>query len=215
MNTKLLALAAALLTTGAPLSAQQPASSAASPDQPPAEQNRRPGPGQPGMAPQGRRDMNPSQPGMSPQPRRDMNPPQPGGWDAPQNPPSKPGPFAPPKPDPFGESFFPPELIMHNQQALNVTEEQRKRMIDVIQKAHPQFTGLQWQLEAEQSSMASLIRAEHPDEKQVLAQLDKVLRLENDMKRGQLTLLIRLKNELTTEQQAKLKELMRRPWQGR
>ena len=61
----------------------------------------------------------------------------------------------------------------------------------------------------------SLVRAERPDEKQVTGQLDKVLRLEGEMKRGQLMLLVRLKNELTAEQQAKLREVIRRPWQGR
>ena len=119
----------------------------------------------------------------------------------------------PPRGDPFAENFFPPEAIMHHQQALNLGDDQRKRIIDVIQKAQPQFTDLQWQLEAEQGKLNSLVRTERPDEKQVTVQLDKLLRLEAEMKRGQLLLLVRLKNELTAEQQTKLRELTRHGWQ--
>jgi len=129
-----------------------------------------------------------------------------------RNMPNQPQPHGP---DPFAENFFPPELIMHNQNALNLSDEQRKRIIEVIQKSQPQFTDLQWQLEAEQGRLTSLFRAERPDEKQVTAQLDKVLRLEADMKRGQLMMLVRLKNELTAEQQAKLRAMTRNGWQPR
>lgn len=120
----------------------------------------------------------------------------------------------PPRADPFMESFFPPELIMHHQQDLGLTDDQRKRLIDTIQKSQPQFTELQWQLEAEQSALTALMHGERVDEKLILAQLDKVLQLESSMKRGQLTMLVRLKNELTPQQQAKLRESMRRPWMG-
>jgi Spy/CpxP family protein refolding chaperone len=122
------------------------------------------------------------------------------------NPPNQPQPH---RPDAFMDSFFQPEAIMHHQRVLNLSEDQRKRLIETIQKAQPQFTELQWQLEAEQATLSSLMRAERADEKQILAQLDKVMRLEADMKRGQLAMLVRLKNELTPEQQMKLREATR------
>ena len=158
---------------------------------------------------------------QSPEPRANNNPterrPAPGPnagregrGDAPPGPGARP-PLNAPRADPFMESFFPPELIMHHQRAIGLNDDQRKRLIDIVQQAQPQFTAAQWQLEAEQGSLSALMRAERADEKQILAQLDKVLKLESDMKRGQLTMLVRLKNELTTEQQMKLRETMPRP----
>jgi len=44
------------------------------------------------------------------------------------------------------------------------------------------------------------------NEQAVIAQLDKVLSLEQDIKRTQLILLIRLKNKLTPQQQAQLRQ---------
>jgi Spy/CpxP family protein refolding chaperone len=192
MKTKPLALTLALLSAFTPLAAQQPAPPASGPqsEQRGPDQNRRPG-----------------QPG-NPTPREgrgEMNQPSPGGR-GPQN--------QPPHADPFAENFFPPELIMHHQHALNLADDQRKRLIDIVQKAQPQFTELQWQLESEQSNLMSLMRTERPDEKQISSQLDKVLKLEGEMKRGQLLMFVRLKNELSAEQQMKLKEAMRRQWQG-
>lgn len=185
MKTNLPALTLALALAGVPLSAQPPAAAGAQPEPRAGEQNRRPAPANAPGPREGRGDMAPA------------------GGPAfnPQNPPHR--------PDPFMESFFPPELIMHHQHALNLSEDQRKRLIETVQKSQPQFTELQWQLEAEQAALNSLIRTERPDEKQIVAQLDKVLQLEGAMKRGQLVMLVRLKNELTPEQQTKLRETMR------
>ena len=49
------------------------------------------------------------------------------------------------------------------------------------------------------------------DEQEALAQLDKVLATERDIKREQITLLVRIKDKLTPEQQAKLVEIRNKP----
>jgi Spy/CpxP family protein refolding chaperone len=49
------------------------------------------------------------------------------------------------------------------------------------------------------------------DEQQVLAQLEKLLAAEREIKRAQVTLLVRIKNKLTPEQQEKLSELRGKP----
>jgi Spy/CpxP family protein refolding chaperone len=51
----------------------------------------------------------------------------------------------------------------------------------------------------------------HADEQQVLAQLEKVLAAEREIKRPQVMLLVRIKNKLTPEQQGKLSELWSKP----
>jgi Spy/CpxP family protein refolding chaperone len=45
------------------------------------------------------------------------------------------------------------------------------------------------------------------DETQVMAQLDKVLNAEDEVKRTQIALMVRIKTKLTREQQARLRHL--------
>ena len=116
----------------------------------------------------------------------------------------------PPQPDPIGENLFPPELVMQYQQAIGLSEEQRESIKAEIQKAQARFTDLQWQLQSEVETMASLLKAPRADEQQTLAQLDKILGLERELKRAQFTLVVRIKNILSPEQQARLRELKNR-----
>ena len=55
--------------------------------------------------------------------------------------------------------------------------------------------------------MVELVKQGRPDESKTLAQQDKILNLEREIKRAQITLLIRIKNSLTPEQQSKLREI--------
>src|SRR5918911_4374194 len=115
-----------------------------------------------------------------------------------------------PQPDPIGENLFPPELVMQYQQAIGLSEEQRDLIKAEIQKAQARFTDLQWQLQSEVETMASLLRAPRADEQQTPAPLDKILGLERELKRAQFTLVVRIKNILSPEQQARLRELKNR-----
>jgi Spy/CpxP family protein refolding chaperone len=118
-----------------------------------------------------------------------------------------------PAPDPVGENLFPPELIMRNQQALNLSEEQQAFFKTEFGEAQKRFTDLQWKLESETEKFIALVKQRPVDEAQTLAQLDVLLNAERDIKRAQIQLLVRLKNKLTPEQQAKLTELRRRAGQ--
>ncbi len=111
--------------------------------------------------------------------------------------------------DPLGENLFPPELVMQHQQALELTEEQRNLIRGEIQNAQARFTEVQWQLQNEMETMASLVKQGRINEQRTLTQLDKIVGLEREIKRTQLALLIRVKNSLTPEQQAKLQTLRR------
>lgn len=109
--------------------------------------------------------------------------------------------------DPLGENLFPPDLVMQHQQALELTEEQRNLIRGEIQNAQARFTEVQWQLQNEMETMASLVKQGRIDEQRTLSELDKIVGLEREIKRTQLALLIRVKNSLTPEQQAKLQTL--------
>lgn len=110
-------------------------------------------------------------------------------------------------PDPIGQNFFAPELVLQHQEAIGLSAEQKDSLKTEIRQAQLKFTELQWKLQDEMEKLVALITPPHVEEQQVLAQLEKVLAAERDIKREQVTLLARIKNKLTPDQQAKLADL--------
>jgi Spy/CpxP family protein refolding chaperone len=138
---------------------------------------------------------------LSQQPPDPPAPPAP-AHQGPQHPPQPPRP-----PDPIAQNLFPPELVMQNRQALGLSEEQKAAIKDELMKASARFNDLNWQMQDEMETMANLTRGTTVDEQRVLAQLDKILSIEREVKRTQISLSIRLKNKLTAEQQTQLQQL--------
>jgi Spy/CpxP family protein refolding chaperone len=150
----------------------------------------------------------PQQPGQ-PGPRPAGPPPQavrPQQSGQPQQPPQPAQPF-----DPIAQNLFPPELVMQHRHEVGLTDEQKAAIKDEAIKASTRFNELQWQMQDEMETMANLIKGPSVDEQKVLAQLDKILNIEREVKRTQLALSIRIKNKLTPEQQERLRELQRNP----
>jgi Spy/CpxP family protein refolding chaperone len=115
-----------------------------------------------------------------------------------------------PQPPPFMEDCFPPELIMQNQQSLGLSDEQKKGIREIMKKSISEFTDLLWKEGSEQETMGSLLKQEKVDEAKAIAQLDKLLSIENGIKRLHMSTMIKVKNLLTPEQQSKL-GTMKRP----
>ena len=136
-----------------------------------------------------------------------------GGFGPPGGAPQQGG--GPPQGDVVGENFYPPELIMQHQKEINLTADQRTAISAEMQKVMSKFTDLQWQQSAEQEEMASLVKVQRPDEKAVLAELDKLLSIESDIKRLHLGSMVRIKNILTADQQTKLHDLQQQMRQRR
>jgi Spy/CpxP family protein refolding chaperone len=113
--------------------------------------------------------------------------------------------------DPIAEQLFSPELVMQYHQEINLTADQSKSLRDEIQKAQAKFLDMQWDMQSEKEKLVLLLKARPVDEGAVLAQLDKVLDREREIKRTQISLLIRIKNQLTIAQQNRLMELRRKP----
>jgi Spy/CpxP family protein refolding chaperone len=113
-----------------------------------------------------------------------------------------------PPEDPLRDVLFPPEAVMQHQQAVGLSEEQKNNFKVEVRQAQLKFTELQWTLQDEMERLVSLVKQSKVDEKQAASQLDKVLAAEHEIKRAQLMLLIRIKNNLTPAQQAQLRELV-------
>lgn len=110
--------------------------------------------------------------------------------------------------DPIGEQLFPPDLVLENSQAIGLTDAQKASVQSAVLNAQSQFTRLQWRIQDEMQSLARLLKPAKVDSAAVMAQLNKELDVERQMKQTQLGLMIRIKNLLTSDQQAKLRQLM-------
>lgn len=110
--------------------------------------------------------------------------------------------------DPLMGALFPPDVIMQNQAAIGLTPDQSKYILLEIQQVQAQSTSIQWSLQGAMERLAGAVHEDHPDEPKVLALLDSVLVKERDMKRAQIGLLVRIKDRLTPDQQAALREKM-------
>jgi hypothetical protein len=113
------------------------------------------------------------------------------------------------------EFFFPPELVRRNQVAIGLKPEQQEALRTEMQKTMARFTDLQWQQSAQLEALEALYQRPAADEKEVLAQFDKLLALETEIKRLRLASLIRVKNMLSPQQQAQLRDLARQDRQER
>jgi Spy/CpxP family protein refolding chaperone len=96
---------------------------------------------------------------------------------------------------------------MQHQEAIGLTDDQRAYLKSEIRDAQLKFTEWQFKLQDETERMAALVKQPHIEEKDALAQLEKVLTVEREIKRLQVSLLVRIKNKLTPEQQAKLADI--------
>jgi len=110
-------------------------------------------------------------------------------------------------PDPIATRLFPPELIMVHQQELGIDDKQRTAILHEVEKTQSTLLPIQWQMQGATGEMVRLLDEPKVDESKVLAQADKLMDLERQMKRTHLGLLVRLRNLLTEAQRAKLKTL--------
>jgi Spy/CpxP family protein refolding chaperone len=136
------------------------------------------------------------------QPPRSPHPPNRPGADNVPNQPHPPN--HPPNPDPLAHLMFPPDMIMNHARELNLTDEQKAFMRSEIQKTTASFQDLQWKLQDQMELLHDAMKSSSVNEQQALAQLDKVLEIEREIKRLHIGLAVRLKNRLTPEQQEQL-----------
>ncbi len=109
--------------------------------------------------------------------------------------------------DPLEHLLFPPELVLMHAKDLGLQPAQRTTIVSAIKEAQGDLLDLQLQMGERGNELAGLMQQNKVDEAAALAQADKVMALERDVKRRQLQLLIRIKNALTPEQQEQLAKL--------
>jgi Spy/CpxP family protein refolding chaperone len=119
----------------------------------------------------------------------------------------------PPRPndDPLADVMFPPDMIMQHQRELALTDAQKTFMREQIQKTTTRFNELQWQLQDAMEALHEIMRVNPINEQQAMAQLDKVLDSEREIKSIHMQMNIRIKNQLTADQLMKLQTMRNQP----
>ncbi len=110
-------------------------------------------------------------------------------------------------PDPFARYLFPPERVMGHAQEIGLDDAQRNAIRNEVQKVQHKFIDSQFEMQSEMEKMAKLLQDKTVDETKVLAQLDRILALEKNIKKMHIGLLVRVRNLLTAAQQARLAQL--------
>jgi len=116
---------------------------------------------------------------------------------------------APAAEDVFKHVLVAPDLIMKYHNEIGLDDNQSRAIKELIQKSQSRFLDLQWEMQAEVEKLVKLLSARPSDETAVLAQVDRVLNLEREIKKAQVLLMVRIKNTLTPQQLDKLSELRR------
>lgn len=106
--------------------------------------------------------------------------------------------------------LFSPDLLRLHQRELELTQEQRRYIVQQINEIQAKFTPLQWGLEDEVRKLIDLVEHRTSEEAAVLQQLDVVLSLEKEIKSQQLLLAVRIRNTLSEEQLRKLRNIRAR-----
>ena len=111
------------------------------------------------------------------------------------------------KDDRFEKAFFDPQLVLQRSRDIGLTPQQRSAIMDAVKKAQTDLVPLQLDMTEPALDLVELVEQQRVDETQALAKADKMLKIENEVKKAQMSLLIRIKNILTKEQQDRLRTI--------
>jgi len=112
-----------------------------------------------------------------------------------------------PAADPFAGAFFPPELVLLARDRIALTQQQQDALHASLEKAQSRSEELRTSLQNETTALSALANQDRVDEAAIGAQLDKVLDVERQLKHLHIGLLVTIKNMLTPEQLAGMREI--------
>ena len=91
---------------------------------------------------------------------------------------------APPPPDhdPFAAYLFPPERVMSHAAELGLEDGQKAAIKAEVQKVQGKFVDLQFDMQSESEKMVRLLQERPVDETRVLAEVDRILGIEKEVR---------------------------------
>ncbi len=112
--------------------------------------------------------------------------------------------------DPLFATLYAPELIMQHRRAIGLDDEQRDAISRLIGDLQGKVLSLQWELLDEVQQLAEITGRPRVDLDEALDEIGDVLDKEKEIKTAHLEMLVRIKNLLRPDQQARLEELRER-----
>jgi Spy/CpxP family protein refolding chaperone len=109
--------------------------------------------------------------------------------------------------DPITENLYAPDMLLRHADEVGLDDAQKLFITTQARDNRQKYVEMQQDLQSQMAVLADILRQDHPDEQAALAQLDKVLAAERDIKRAQLSMALAIRGKLTPEQQAKAREL--------
>ena len=105
------------------------------------------------------------------------------------------------------EHLYPPEVLMENVRELGIDDAQRRAITEAIGDMQGKVLDLEWQQKGAEEALVEEISAPTIDRDTALARADEVLRIEGEIKKAHLALLITIRGVLNADQTARLREM--------
>ncbi len=102
--------------------------------------------------------------------------------------------------DVFKGKLFPPNIIMEHQDKLGLSKEQFTAIRAAVVEVQSNVAGYEWDLREAFQRVLSALDESPIDEDKVIESLEAALRAENEVKKRQVAMLVKLRNLLTDEQ---------------
>lgn len=102
--------------------------------------------------------------------------------------------------DVFKGKLFPPNVIMEHQNELDLSKEQFTAIRAAVVEVQSNVAGYEWDLREAFQRVLSALDESPIDEDRVMDNLQAALRAENEVKKQQVAMLIKLRNLLTDKQ---------------
>ena len=112
-----------------------------------------------------------------------------------------------PKEDVFKGKLFPPNVILENQEELGLSKEQFTKIRAAVVEVQGNVAEYEWDMREAYMKLMTELDQSPVDEDRVLEHANTALLAENQVKKQQMRMLVRLKNLLTAEQIAYLESI--------
>src|SRR5690606_32679869 len=101
----------------------------------------------------------------------------------------------------FQKNLYSADRVMEMRKELKLTDNQATKIKNIHSENAGKFSTMKWDLDDATLKLKELLDGAKVDEVAVQKQMDKVLALENSLKKQQLSTMVSIKNELSPEQQ--------------
>lgn len=102
--------------------------------------------------------------------------------------------------DLFQGSLFSADLVMKNRDKISLSDQQADKIKAIHSKNAGEFSTLKWDLDAESEKLKKMLQEPKINSDAAIKQMDKVLNLENQLKKKQFSNLLAIRAELTEDQ---------------